>query len=129
MDALLNAALPFAQQQLAKHGEFFPYGVALSKDGQIGMFAGYTGTKRPPSTEVLEILYEGLRSTSEANRGAAVVADVRLKGEGTDAIQVEVEHREGISLRVFLPYRKKRFGGLETGQMRAEEGERRIWAR
>ncbi len=129
LDALLDAALPFATQQLTKHGEFFPYGVAMRQDGEIAMIAGYTGTERPPSTEVLGILYQGLRSTSEANRGAAVVADVRLKNEGTDAIQVEVEHREGIAMKVFLPYRKKRFGGLETGQMRAEEGERRIWPR
>jgi hypothetical protein len=129
MDALLSAALPFAKQQLAKHGEFFPYGVAMSLDGQIALVAGDTGTERPPSTEVLDILYEGLRSKAEENRGAAVVADVRLRGEETDAIQVEVEHRDGIALKVFLPYRKKRLGGLETGQMRAEAGERRIWPR
>jgi hypothetical protein len=130
MDALLNAALPFAKQQLTKHGEFFPYGVAMSRDGQIALIAGYTGTERPPSTEVLDILYEGLRSKAEQNRGAAIVADFRLQGEATDAIQVEVEHRDGIALKVFLPYRKKRFGGgLETGPMRAEGGERRIWSR
>jgi hypothetical protein len=129
MDALLSAALPFAKQQLAKHGEFFPYGVAMSLDGQIALVAGDTGTERPPSTEVLDILYEGLRSKAEENRGAAVVADVRLRGEETDAIQVEVEHHDGIALKVFLPYRKKRLGGLETGQMRAEAGERRIWPR
>jgi hypothetical protein len=128
MDALLNAALPFAKQQLAKHGEFFPYAVAMGRNGQIAMIAGYTGTQKPPSTEVLEMLYEGLRSKAEENRGTAIVADVRLKGEATDAIQVEVEHRQGIALKVFLPYRKKPFGGgLETGQMRAEAGERRIW--
>jgi hypothetical protein len=130
MDALLNAALPFAKQQLAKHGEFFPYGVAMTRDGKISMIAGYTGSEKPPSTEVLDILYAGLGSNAEENRGAAVVADVRLKGEGTDAIQVEIEHREGVALKVFQPYRKKRFGGgLETGQMRAEAGERRIWPR
>jgi hypothetical protein len=128
LDALLNAALPFAQQMLAKHGEFFPYGVAMTRDGQIAMIAGYTGTEKPPSTEVLAVLYEGLRTKGQENRAAAVVADVRLRGEGTDAIQVEVEHREGIALKLFLPYRKKRFGGkLETGEMRGEAGERRIW--
>jgi hypothetical protein len=124
----LNAALPFAQQMLAKQGEFFPYGVAMSRDGQIAMIAGYTGTEKPPSTEVLAVLYEGLRTKAEENRAAAVVSDVRLRGEGTDAIQVEVEHREGIALKVFLPYRKKRLGGgLATGEMRGEAGERRIW--
>lgn len=113
---------------LAKHGEFFPYAVAMSRNGQIAMIAGYTGTEKPPSADVLAVLYEGLRTRAEQNRAAAVVADVRLKGEATDALQVEVEHREGIALKVFLPYRKKRFGGkLETGEMRAEAGERRTW--
>ncbi len=127
MDALLNAALPFARQRLATHGEFFPYGVAMKQDGQITMVAGYTGTEQPPSTEVLQILYEGLRAQAQQNRGAAVVSDVRLRGQGTDAIQVEVEHREGIALKVFLPYRVKGHGQLETGQMSGEAGERRIW--
>jgi hypothetical protein len=130
MDTLLNAALPFAQRQLAKVGEFFPYGVTMTRDGQTAMVAGYTGTERPPSTEVLDIIYEGLRSKADDNRGAAVVTDVRLRGEETDAIQVEVEHRDGIALKIFLPYRKKRLGGgIETGEMRAEAGERRIWPR
>src|SRR2546421_11430945 len=123
MDALLNAALPFAQQQLAKHGEFFPYGVAMKRDGQIAMVAGYTGTERPPSTEVLDIIYEALRSKADENRGAAVVADVRLSGEETDALQVEVEHRDGIAPKIFFPYRKKRLGGgVEAGGMGAAGG-------
>ncbi len=75
----------------------------MTRDGQITMVAGYTGTEQPPSTGVLQILYEGLRA------------------------QVEVEHREGIALKVFLPYRVKRRGQLETGPMSGEAGERRIW--
>lgn len=129
LDELLNAALPFAQQMLAKHGEFFPYAVAMNRDGQIAMIAGYTGTEQPPSADVLAVLYDGLRAKADENRGAAVVADVRLRGEATDAIQIEAEHREGIALKVFLPYRKGAAGGpLETGQMRAEPGEQRIWS-
>jgi len=124
----LNEALPFARQMLAKHGEFFPYAVAMRRDGQVAMIAGYTGNQKPPSTEVLDVLYEGLRTRTAENRAAAVVADVRLRGEATDAIQVELEHREGIALKVFLPYRRKRLGGqLETGQMGAVPGEPRIW--
>ena len=116
-------------EMLTKRGEFFPYGVVMSRDGEIAMIAGYTGTEKPPSTEVLDVLYEGLRTKAEENRGAAVVADVRLKAENTDAIQIEVEHREGTALKVFLPYRKRVFGGKpEAGEMRAEPGERRIWS-
>jgi hypothetical protein len=128
LDALSNAAWPFAEQMLAKHGEFFPYAVAMRQNGEIAIIAGYTGSEKPPSAEVLTLLYEGLRGGADENRAAAVVADVRLKNEATDAIQVELEHREGIALKVFLPYRKKRFGGTPAyGQMSAAVGERRIW--
>jgi hypothetical protein len=130
MDALLNAALPLAEELLSKLGEFYPYGLAMTQDGKIAMIAGYTGTEKPTSNELLDILYKGLRAKAAEHRGAAVVVDVRLRGAGTDAIQVEIEHRDGIALKVALPYRKKRFGsGLETGEMRAVAGERRIWPR
>jgi len=129
LDELLNTALPFAAQLLAKHGEFFPYAVAMKGDGQIAMIAGYTGSEQPPSADLLAVIYQGLRAKASDNRAAAVVADVRLREEGTDAIQVEIEHREGIALKVLLPYRKKRFGGqIETGQMRGEAGAPQIWS-
>ena len=79
---------------LAKHGEFFPYAVAVRRNGQIAMIAGYTGTEKPPSADVIRLLYEGLRTGAEENRAAAIVADVRLKGEGTDAIQIRAEAGE-----------------------------------
>lgn len=39
LDGLMNVALGFAQQQLAKHGEFFPCAAAVRWDGQIEMIA------------------------------------------------------------------------------------------
>jgi len=35
LDQLLNAVLPFAQQMLSKHGEFFPFGASMTIDGEI----------------------------------------------------------------------------------------------
>ncbi len=128
VDSLLDAALPLAKQMLAKHGEFFPYGMAMSRDGQTSMLAGYTGSERPLSADVLTLLYDGLRAQAEVNRAAAVVSDVRVKIDATDAIQVELEHKEGIAMAVILPYRKKRLGaGMEYGQMSAHAAARRIW--
>jgi hypothetical protein len=128
MDRLLNLALPFAQQMLAKHGEFFPYAMATSQDGQDRMIGGYTGIEKPPSAELLSLLYDGLRARAADERAAAVVADVRLRTPETAAIQVELEHRDGVSLTVHLPYRKKPLGGaLEYGQISAAAGRCKIW--
>jgi len=128
MDNLFNEAPAFVKQMLAKSGEFFPYALAVTQDGRKKMVAGYTGSEHPPSTEVLTLLYEGLRREAGQNRAAAVVADVRLKAEATDGIQIEIEHSEGIAMTVLLPYRAKRLGKeVEYGQVTVLGSERRIW--
>jgi hypothetical protein len=128
MDALLNAALPFAQQMIAKRGAFFPYGVSLTNAGETKMLAADVGTETPATHDVLETLYDGLRSSAADIRGAAVVTDIRLRDTGEDAIYVEIEHREGVVLGIALPYTKGRSGrGTTYGEMRGIAAERRIW--
>ena len=56
------------------------------------------------------------------------VCDVRLES-GSDAVRVDLEHRDGHALQLVTPYRLKRLGrGVETGQMAVSSGVRRIWA-
>jgi hypothetical protein len=127
LDRLLNEALPFAQQMLDKSGEFYPYGAAIGADGQVAMFGADPGQgEHPKSSDVIAMLVGGLRAKRADLRAAAVVADVRA-GE-SDAIRVQVEHREGPVLTVLLPYKKKRLGrGIEYGQMRASAAEAQVW--
>jgi hypothetical protein len=130
LDRLLREALPFAQQCLAKYGEFFPYGVSLANSGATGMVAANEGSEHPASTDLLTMLYDGLRGQSAELRGAAVVSDVRIKDPDGDAIKIEIEHREGVAMAVLLPYRaqKKMFGrDVVYSDMRAAPAERRIW--
>lgn len=128
LDRLLDQSLPFAQDMLDKHGEFFPYAVAMSDAGEISLIAGDPGEgDQPTSVTVLEVLTEGLRAARDTNRAAALVSDVRLAD--SDAVRVEMEHREGQSIVVLLPYRKKRLRrGVEYEPMRAGAGESRIWS-
>src|SRR5947207_3237886 len=53
LNELLNASLPFAQEMLAKHGEFFPFGRSMDVGGGIAHVAGWTGEEQPPSQEVI----------------------------------------------------------------------------
>jgi hypothetical protein len=94
LDGLLNAALPFATQQLDSQGEFFPFGVVLSDAGETRMVAGDAaeGDHRA-SAAVRSTIVEGLRSGRDQFRAIALAADVRLAGG--DAVRVELEHREG----------------------------------
>jgi len=125
MDAMLEAALPFAQQMLAKRGEFYPYAVSMSAGGEVAMVAADVGTEKPASGDLLASLYGGLASRARELRAAAIVSDVKL-GSGEDAIRVEIEHRDGGALAVVLPY-KKRGRNVTYGDLAALAGERRIW--
>ena len=100
--------LPFAEQTLAKYGEMFPFGAAVSSEGVVEMMAADVGKgDQPPSAEILDLLYEGARESADTRRAVAFLADVRI--EGGDAIRIELEHREGTSLELVIPYTRSRF--------------------
>jgi hypothetical protein len=129
LDGLLEPALGFAQQQLAQHGEFFPYAVVVRSDGQTEMVAARpdAANDRPASTDVIAACRTTLAERRDQLRAAAVIADVRLT-DGGDAIRVELEHTEGPALTILLPYSKKRFGrGIDYGQLQAAAGTRHVW--
>ena len=129
LDGLLEPALGFGQQQLDKHGEFFPYAVVVRTDGQTEMVAARPEAtdKQPASGAVIDACRTTLAERRDQLRAAAVVADIRLP-DGGDAIRVELEHTEGPALTVLLPYSKKRFGrGIDYGQLQAAAGTRHVW--
>jgi hypothetical protein len=127
LDGLLNAVLPFAEQQLARHGEFFPFGAAISEGGQMALLGGDPGLgERPQSQAVLDLLYQGARDPASGYRAAAFATD--LRAEGSDAVRVELEHREGSVLVVLVPYQQNMpHGTITFGQMRASAGQARVW--
>lgn len=108
LDGLLNATLPFAQQMLAKHGEFYPFGATVAASGETRLLAGEPGQEHPASAEVLALLVAGLRQRRADLRAIAICSDVRLPDK--DAVRVELEHRDGHAMAVLMPCKKKRFG-------------------
>jgi hypothetical protein len=128
LDALLELTLPFAQQQLAEHGEFFPFAAAVGADGAPRLIAADPGLgERPASTDVLDQLVSGLREQAGDIRAAALVADVRV-GE-SDAARVELEHRDGQAICVLLTYKRRRLRrGVDYGELGAAPGQPRIWS-
>jgi hypothetical protein len=131
MDEMVDALITFAQQQLEKHGEFYPFGAAIKATGELEMVGAYTGKERPPSAEVIDTLYDGLgkRAWGGEIRASGVCFDVRLQGrdEG-DAIEVALEHMKADPVNVFLPYAKGPSGPIEYRELFATRGERRVFA-
>lgn len=113
-------------------GRFYLPAVAqsrwLEESGETRMIAGDPGHgERPSSTEVLNILVEGLCSERDELRATALVSDVRVAD--SDAVRVELERRDGQAIAVLLPYKKKRLcRGVHYGDLAAAPGEQRVWS-
>lgn len=128
LDGLLNALLPFAQQELEKLGEFFPFGAIVTADGETKLLgADAMQEERPDSASIISMLLSEAQSKRGELRAVGICSDVRATD--SDAIKVELEHSEGAALAVLLPYSKKRFGrGIEYSALQAGAATHWVWA-
>jgi hypothetical protein len=134
MDAFLDPLLSFAQRRLDKSGEFFPFGATISSDGQLELAAAATDSEHPPSQELIDLMEEGFSQAASRGeiRASAICLDVILRppsAEPTDAIEIRIEHRDADPVKVHLPYTKRRFRGIDYGELSASLGETRVFPR
>lgn len=127
LDSLVGAVLGFAQQQLAAHGEFFPFAAAVNADGTTEMVAPDLHDEHPRSADVIDACVAALVSQRDSIRAGAIVADIRLPDQSSDAIRVDLEHAEGHALTVVLPYAKRRRNKIDYAPIQAHAGHHRIW--
>jgi len=84
---------------LQKHGEFFPFGAAMTPSGEIVSVAGYDGREQPPSQEVINLLKDGFRAGAKENkyRATGLFFDARTippgTNEKTDAVAIALDHK------------------------------------
>jgi hypothetical protein len=110
-EKLMNALVPLAERMLRQYGEFYPYGGYMKYDGTVvDLGAEDADTDRPKSEDLIFLLRSSLRETVSANqcKAVAIIFDVVVglpkSDRKSDAIQVCVDHAEGYSAEVFLPY-------------------------
>jgi len=129
---LMNAALPLAERMLQEAGEFFPYGAALGADGKVISIAGYDGREKPPSADVIRLLRQAFVAGGKDGRyrATALVYGVRVKIPETeirsDAIAVALDHKDGYSVVVYLPYRLAA-SKVVVGELIAQAGAHEIF--
>ncbi|MBB5207869.1 hypothetical protein [Chiayiivirga flava] len=129
---LMNTAVPFAEKMLAEHGEFFPYGQVLSPDGSIVAVAASTGSERPKSQTIIDLLKQGFAKGAKYGtyRATALVYDAKVSipssGEKSDAIAVELDHVERYSVVVYLPYSLHN-GQITYGEVFAQRGSGKVF--
>ena len=134
LDNLLNAILPFAQQMLAKHGEFYPFGSAMTNSGEIvAQGAALESNDHPASQPLIELMTQAFRKQALAGqiRAAGICYDVRTIPPGesvkTDAICVTLESNTGQCVSVFVPYKKGWFGKIKYGELFASKIDAQIF--
>src|SRR5262245_60505897 len=127
-EELVNVALPFAEKMLAAHREFYPFGASMKPDGEISHVAAYDGREHPPSQPLIVQLREAFTSDAKAGSiiASAIAYDVRTIPPGsstkTDAVAIELDHRDNYSVIVFFPY-TIRDGTVHFGDAFANKGE------
>ena len=132
LNKLLGTALGVAAEQLEAHGAFLPVGLILTHDDELNMVAVAPNSVDGEEESDLDAdamvadLFEALSQQREQNRAAAVVCDIHLPEDATDAIHVMAEHSTGVAVSAVRPYRQGA-EGWEFSEPFLEAGEKVIW--
>jgi hypothetical protein len=135
LEELLTAVRPLADKMLAEHAEFFPYGATMSPDQKITAVGGYTGDEHPKSVDVITLLKEAYRRDGATGKilACALVYDVRVvppgQSEKTDAVAIDLDHRDGMSVTMYFPYRIDADRKVVFGELFASKGHDGIFPR
>jgi hypothetical protein len=103
-ESLMDYVLPFAERTLLKHGAFFPFGGALTANGEIAGVGVYDGREQPPSNDVILLLKQAFLQGAKSGeyKATALVYDVRVtlpsSDNKSDAIAVSLNHKMIIPL-------------------------------
>ncbi len=131
-EGLMNQALPIAERMLREHGEFYPYAYVLETTGKSALLAARDGSERPKSKTLIDMIRIQFRDGAKAGkyRATALVYDVRVANPSTgtksDAIAVALDHRDGYSVVVIIPYTLKD-GKYLPGPISAQKGDTDIF--
>lgn len=127
LDELVDFLLSFAEEQLRAHGEFHPFGGKITASGDVVPVVVDMGDDEVPDPHaVIDELAAALRADPDV-RATGICFDVVLE-QGTDAARLDLEHREADPITVCLPYRRKRLGGLQFGEVFAAPGPVRVFS-
>lgn len=119
LELLLYKVLSTAKFLLEKNGEYYPFAQIIDEKGNITSIASYDGNEHPNSNEVIKLLILSLKEEikKESIRGIGLSINTNItvseKKEKLDAIKVQLEHKEGKAMDVYLPYKKLKSGAFE----------------
>ncbi|MEV7661298.1 hypothetical protein [Paenarthrobacter sp. NPDC089316] len=132
---LVGAAVPFAQDQLSRHGALAPYGISTDLEGEVGHHMAYQEPNEDhemDSAESVQLMTEGFRQNKDSLRGTCILADVRVQveeGEVVDAVRLHIEHAEGLSMHILKPYELDgQSGTVAFGESAVVPAQAQVWS-
>jgi hypothetical protein len=134
LENLLGTGVSAAQEQLQRNGGFLPFALTVQNDGEVRLVAVSPADAAEGSDgdfdadAMISDLTALLRQNREEFRAAAVVCDILLVEEDSDAIHVAAEHRDGSVFAAVLPYAANAGKQMwEFGELAADASEPAIW--
>jgi hypothetical protein len=131
-EELVNAVLPHAEGMLIAHGEFFPFGGALTPDGSFAELSVSEEHRHSPVDVIVEELKSGLRDGVESRdfRATALVFPIQAElsddAGDTEAVAIALDHQANFSVVLIIPYVLSE-GAVEFGEAIAQEGAHEIF--
>lgn len=132
---LMKVHVSFAEEMLEKHGEFYPFGAAMRPNKSIISVSVSDEDDHPDPQTLIDGLNEAFRNGAEQGEYDATAlfygGRVKLSEhlDSSDAIVVQLDHRDKISTRTYLPFEMKTVGLIKRrrqlvfGQMMNELGD------
>jgi hypothetical protein len=122
--AVADPLFEFSEQCLRKRGNFLPHAAVLDTAGKVGLVAATPDTKdgETNSTAILPLLHDGLRAQAREKDLVAIgiAENVTITPDGqpsTQAIKVLLEHKRGLVVALYLPFKKQFMQGYSFGQI------------
>ena len=136
MEAIANPLFEFSELCLRKRGNFLPHAAVLDTQGKITIVAASPDLDgHSTSTEVLPLLHDGLRIKAKENelKAIGVAENVTVTRDGeppTQAIKVLFEHKRGLVVALYLPFKKKFLRSYSFGEIFTilADGEVNAWS-
>ncbi|WP_240719885.1 hypothetical protein [Pseudarthrobacter sp. NamB4] len=134
LENLLGTGISAAQEQLQRNGGFLPFALTVQNDGEVRLVAvspadAVEGSDGDFDADaMISDLTALLRQNREDFRAAAIVCDILLVEEDSDAIHVAAEHSDGSVFAAVLPYSPN--AGTQTwefGELSADTNKPAIW--
>jgi hypothetical protein len=130
--ALMAKLVPFAAENIAEFGEFYPFGAGVNAQGDIMSVAGHKGNDFVEQQNALDNIFlefqqgitdNGLILTAVFSNQLIQSPDKKIP---VQAIVIRLDHKEGFSRVVYLPYMKTE-QGVQYGKMMMDAGKGEVF--